>query len=625
MPDSQKPRYVITCNFKTIRIYDRDLDPMCRRPPKRELALADIPTNVSVLSFLRGTSGDTIESHAVNARAGELMGQLHDIAAQGFSDPDTPEAHHALSVLMTRLMFLLFCEDAGILADEQFTSYVSKYDADDLRGELKRLFSWLGTPDEDRDEYASKCLKAFPYIGGDLFGEDTDIPPLTDEFRDRLIAAGNELDWSGVSPTVFGSIFEGTLSHDHRREQGQHFTSPENIHKVIDPLFMDYLEGEFNKANSQPKRGNRHIDALTRFHRHLGEISILDPACGSGNFLTESYLSLRALEDRVIAAIHDATGHSGQASLDLWGGNADGTNDDSDVDDATSEVLVSLRNFHGIELEDFACCVARTALWIAEKQADARTAAIVQRSYDPLPLTNYHSIRHANALRTDWNDVVPASDVTYVIGNPPFLGVRMQSKEQKAELMDVFDHAKNSGNIDYVAGWYMKAAKYAEDNPVRCAFVSTNSICQGEQVANVWKPMSDLGFHIDFAYRSFKWKNEASDPAAVTVIIVGFSKQRHEQKVIWDEHGQRHEVGNINAYLVDGPNKFVWNRNMPLCNVPLIGIGNLYHYGILQSTFHNAWMRRVGGRLGTGYSYSGGVVYNNLDNLFPPNSQYHAP
>ena len=402
MPLSQQPRYIVTCNFAEFWVFDRERDSLCREPLFK-LPLAELPKNLAAIQFLKGgAEAPATISRAVSVEAGKIMSKLHEQVAEAFDDPDTPENHHALSVLMTRLMFLMFCEDSGLIAPNAFRDYVSHFQAGDLRRGLKDLFVWLDTKDEDRDKYAESWLKKLPYMNGGLFREETEIPPLSESFRYTLIVEGcQEFDWAGVSPTVFGSIFEGALSHDHRRANGQHFTSPENIHQVIDPLFLDGLKAEFEEACAKPVAGGARTRALKELHEKIGGISILDPAAGSGNFLTESYLCLRQLENRILFELQGE-----QTSFSF-------------EDSGDRDVLVNLKNFHGIELEDFACCVARTALWIAEKQADADTAKVTQRVYQELPLTDYEGIVNANALRIDWNDVVPADEVDYILGNPP--------------------------------------------------------------------------------------------------------------------------------------------------------------------------------------------------------------
>lgn len=543
MPLSQQPRYIIACNFAEFWVFDRERDSLCREPLFK-LPLAELPKNLAAIQFLKGgAEAPATISRAVSVEAGKIMSKLHDQVAEAFDDPDTPENHHALSVLMTRLMFLMFCEDSGLVAPNAFRDYVAHFSAGDLRRGLKDLFVWLDTKDEERDKYAEPWLKKLPYMNGGLFREKTEIPPLSENFRHTLIVEGcQEFDWSGVSPTVFGSIFEGALSHDHRRANGQHFTSPENIHKVIDPLFLDGLKAEFEEARDKPVAGGARTRALKDLHEKIGSVSILDPAAGSGNFLTESYLCLRQLENRILFELQGE-----QTSFSF-------------EDSGDRDVLVNLKNFHGIELEDFACCVARTALWIAEKQADADTAKVTQRVYQELPLTDYEGIVNANALRIDWNDVVSADEVDYVLGNPPFIGSSRLEDAQKEDRKAIF--GKSAGLLDYVACWHKKAAEYMDGHRVRCAFVSTNSICQGQQVEPLWKPLFDNGVHIDFAYKTFVWDSQASDKANVHVVIVGFSKSPDMQPLLFSSTGAT-KADNINGYLSNAPDVFVESEGSP--------------------------------------------------------------
>jgi hypothetical protein len=595
----------------------------------------------------------------------------------------------------------------------------------------------LNTPENLRDPYLDEDLNAFPYINGGLFAEEgIIIPQFTEQIRFELLKeASQDFDWSGISPTIFGAAFESTLNPETRRSGGMHYTSIENIHKVIDPLFLDDLKQELADIEGIKVAKTRKLQ-LKSFQQKLSSIKILDPACGSGNFLTESYLSLRKLENRVLENLL-----GDQTQLGFEG--------------ETNPIQVNINQFYGIEINDFAVSVAKTALWIAEEQMMEETQEILLQAFEFLPLKSNGNIAEGNALRFDWDEILPVKECSYVIGNPPFYGARNQTPEQKAELMAVYDGAKNSGNIDYVSGWYLKAAQYIEDKPIRCAYVSTNSICQGEQVANVWAPILSLGLHIDFAYDTFRWVNEANNQAHVFCIIVGFSKVGNKPKKIYhsetpDSTPKIYDAKNINAYLLDAPNVFIWNRSKSICNIPGIGIGNkpidggnylfkenemqefvlkepqaekyfrpwlgseefinnkkrwclwlgdlsedeirelpkchnrvnavrefrlasksaptrkiaetptrfhvenmpkgmsviiprvsserrnyipmgfitpdvfasdsallvpnatLYHFGILTSQFHNAWMRTVAGRLKSDYRYSGGIVYNNF-------------
>ena len=495
LPFNEQPRWVLTCNFKAIRAYDRNMDPLCSKAPAFELALSDLPRNLDALSFLTGGDSAPVLSHEVSVQAGALMGRVHDMLADSFAtvmDPDDPAVHHALSVICTRLMFLMFCEDAGLIPASAFRDFLRETKAERLRKALADLFVWLDTPDSKRDPFEARdgAFRAFPYMNGGLFAEKVQVPTIDETLRTELIIHGcQEFDWSGVSPTVFGSIFEGALSHDRRRVGGMHYTSPENIHRLIDPLFLDGLKAELAEALDKPVAGGGRTKALQRLHDKVGGLSFLDPACGSGNFLTETYVELRKLENRILLELNR------EESL------------------------------------HFACCVARTALWIAEKQADMDTAKVVRRVYDELPLTDYGCIVQGNALRMDWNDVVPAEECDYIVGNPPFIGYSNLTEGQKEDRMAIM--GQGGGFLDYVACWYKKASDFTRGFGTRCALVSMNSICQGQQVELLWKPLFEDGVHIDFAHRTFVWNSEATDEAHVHVVIVGFSRADAKPKLLF--------------------------------------------------------------------------------------------
>lgn len=556
LPLNQQPRYVIACNFREIRVYDRNVNPLCTGGDYLSLELEDLPKNLPALKFLSGGgSAPRSVQRAVSIEAGRIMGQIHNEIAALYHDPDSEESHHALSVLCTRLMFLMFCEDAGLIEPGLFRDYVASVDGAHLRGALIELFGWLDTDDEARKaEYPTELLARFPYMNGGLFRERTQIPQLNEQVHYEILVSGcQEFDWSGVDPTVFGSIFEGALSHDTRRSGGMHYTSPENIHKVIDPLFLDGMKEELADILSKQNPSSR-TRALRAFHDKLGSLTFLDPACGSGNFLTETYMCLRRLENTVLAELQKG----GQAEISF------------EEVEQDSPVKVTLANFHGIEVNDFACCVARTALWIAEKQADINTVKVVQRVYDELPLKEYGTIIHGNSLRVDWTDAVPAADLDYIIGNPPFIGYSNLNEDQKKDRAAIF--GKSGGFLDYVACWYKKAADFTDGCHARCAFVSTNSICQGQQVEILWKPLFEDGVRIDFAYRTFVWNSEATDEARVHVIIVGFSREDVSQRIIFERDGSQ-VVKNINGYLASGESYFISKRRKPLCDVVEMSAG----------------------------------------------------
>lgn len=753
LPYSERPRWVMTCNFGTFRLYDLDNE----RPEDtvQEFSLEELPDSLYLLSFL--TSNETSRLHKeqqLSIEAGAYVSRLYDALAKQYhhieeKDERAQEEQRSLNVLITRIIFLLYAEDADLLQSHQAFGRYCEGDPAKLRRKLVDLFETIDTPLEQRDEYMDEDLAAFPYVNGGLFADSSIIvPQMTSEILEAITDASQDFDWREISGVIFGGVFEGTLNPETRHAGGMHYTSVENIERCLRPLFLDELWDELHEAEGERTAAKRKR-ALARLHDKVASITIGDPACGSGNFLTEAYRQLRTIENRIIEdELSEETGNAGQTSL---------------VVAQDSPVRVSLDQLYGIEINDFAVSVAKTALWITEEQMLRKTQEIyVGYDFDFLPLRSLSNLHEGNALKTDWSEVFP-DDLTYLVGNPPFLGARNQSKEQKTELLEVFDGAKNAGNIDYCGAWYMKAARFTQGKRTRCALVSTNSICQGEQVANLWKPLHDLGIHIDFAHNTFRWDNEAADKAHVFCVIVGFSRENCEKRLYVHDTPDTAEVKkaakSINAYLSDAPDAFIWNRNKPICDVPKIGIGNkpidggfylfadeektdflnrepgaksyfhrwigsreflhgesrwclylgdatfaelkelprcrerieavreyrlasksvptrkladrpahfhvenmpkgnsivvpkvsserrryipmgfvgpetlcsdlvflipnasLYHFGVLQSQFHNAWMRTVAGRLKSDYRYSGGIVYNNFVWPEPTESQ----
>lgn len=572
-PYSLRPRYLIACNFEEMWVYDTARNPLADKPLYR-IPLEDLPRQVDVLRFLSGEAKPPeVLAREVSVEAGRIMGRLHEHAERAYGDTSKPSVQHAVSVLLTRLMFLMFAEDAGLLLSAKkdgvrdnlaFRDYVRSWSPENLSTGLKVLFDWLDTKPEDRDPYASEKLRAFPYVNGGLFREKIPIPTLDEDFRHTLIVDGcQEFDWSGVSPTVFGSIFEGALSPDHRRRNGQHFTTPEAIHRVIDPLFLDDLKEKFVDACNRDTAGGARTKALLALQDEIAAVSVLDPAAGSGNFLTESYLSLRRLENRVLFELS----YTGKGAGDQTAFSGDLFSDAMDL-----QPKVSLANYHGVELEDYACCVARTALWIAEIQADRDTSKVLTVTRPALPLNDYEGIVCANALRIDWNDVVSSDKVTHICGNPPFLGSYRLDAIQKADRKDLF--GAGGGVLDYVACWYLKAAEYMGDGPIKAAFVSTNSICQGQQVEPLWRRLFSLGFHIDFAWTTFFWSSEADDPAHVHVVIVGFSKTGEKPRVLHrTREGEAVLCDNINGYLMAAPDWFVTKSTRQASGMPEMSRG----------------------------------------------------
>ena len=549
---SKKPRYIVVCNFKTFHIHDME------RPhaAPEVLELEDLPTEYYRLSFLTDLHKAHLKREmALSIQAGEIVGQLYDAILKQYHDPTAERTLKSLNMLCVRLVFCLYAEDAGIFgAKNQFHDYLQRFEARDLRRALIDLFKVLNTREEARDPYLDEELAAFPYVNGGLFAEaEIEIPQFDEAARTLLLEkASDDFNWSNISPTIFGAVFESTLNPETRRAGGMHYTSIENIHKVIDPLFLDDLRAELESCLSHKALATRNKKLLA-LQDKLACLTFLDPACGSGNFLTETYLSLRRLENRLLSAIYQD-----QAVLGL--------------DDV---IKVSIRQFYGIEINDFAVTVAKTALWIAESQMMKATEDIVHRNLDFLPLKAYANIIEGNALRIDWNTLVPKERLNYIMGNPPFVGARLMSPKQKEDLNAIFEGGKNVGNLDYVSCWYKKAAEMMSGTTIRAALVSTNSITQGEQASLLWKPLVEkLGVHIDFAHRTFRWDSEANSKAHVHCVIIGFSVAPNDKpRLLFDGDGVK-TCQIVNAYLCDAPNVFIESQSKPLCAVPEIGMGN---------------------------------------------------
>ena len=552
LPYAQVPRWIVVCNFTEFRIHDMN------RPNDTPeiLLLSDLEKEYSRLNFLVDTGDENIRKEMeISLQAGELVGVLYDALLKQYAEPDSPETLQSLNALCVRLVFCLYAEDAGVFGKRNmFHSYLQAHRAEDRRA-LINLFRVLDTRIEERDRYLDDDLAAFPYVNGGLFAdENIEIPRLGDEIIDLLLEkASEDFDWSAISPTIFGAVFESTLNPETRRAGGMHYTSIENIHKVIDPLFLDDLKAELEEIAAIAVAKTREAK-LRAFQTKLAGLKFLDPACGSGNFLTETYLSLRRLENKAIAALQQ-----GQVMMGEY----------------HNPIQVSISQFYGIEINDFAVTVAKTALWIAESQMMQETMGIVRMPLDFLPLKTNAYIVEGNALRLDWESVVPKAELNYIMGNPPFVGAMMMTPTQHDDLATAFPECQKVGEADYVSGWYITATKYIRNTSICCAFVSTNSICQGQSVEVVWKPLFDLGVHIDFAYRTFRWDSEANIKAHVHCVIVGFStKAIKKDKVIYTDN-RAQLVNNINAYLLDAENIFVESKSTPICSVPNMLFGSM--------------------------------------------------
>lgn len=560
LPFSLKPSVICTCNFQRFRFYDLERDPRATGSPVADFTLRELGDHIDTLASVFDTGNSRIVAERqLSEKAGILVANLHNAIAAQYADPDAPGSHHSLAVLTVRFVFALYAEDAGLFPQSAFSRYVDSFDAAHLRRGVIDLFKTLNTKEAERDRYLEPELDRFPYVNGGLFAEDIEIPQFTDQIRESLLTAGDGFNWRRISPVIFGSLMEETLSHDQRRKGGMHYTTVRNIHKVIDPLFLDDLRAELDRIEKDKVREATRAKRLKAFQDKLASLQFLDPACGSGNFLTETFLRLRELENQAIAdRLH------GQGYIDLGGEN--------------SLVKVSIDQFHGIEINDFAVSVAKTALWIAEQQALDDTEDIAGQTLPHLPLHDSGNIIQANALRCDWNKLLPADQCNYVMGNPPFIGHQQRTEQIKRDMELVC--GKAGGSLDYVAGWYYRAIDYLKDNPTaEFAFVSTNSITQGQQVAPLFGHIRERGWHIRFAHRTFMWDAQTTDNANVHVVIVGFSRNK-EKPVLYSYADIKAEPAesrpeHVNGYLLAAPDVFVTARSQKKGTLsPMLNLAN---------------------------------------------------
>lgn len=546
LPQNEQPRWIVISNFIEIDIHDMN------RPlaEPKVIMLEDLTTNYKALDFMVDTNQQQIiDEKQLSVDAGNLVAKIYDELAKAYSlhaDINDPKIQGSLNRLIVRLVFLLYADDTGILGQENmFQKFLERREPRDIRPALITLFKTLDEDPEkgERDEFLDQEYLQFKYVNGGMFSdENVIIPQFTQELKDLIVnEAGKGFNWSNISPTIFGAVFESTLNSKLRREGGMHYTSIENIHKVIDPLFLDDLRSEFDKIQNM-HNVNQRVDAAMEFQDKIANLKFMDPACGSGNFLTETYLSLRKLENECLKIIV---------------GNNTLLNMNENI-----RVKVKIQNFYGIEINDFAVSVARTAMWIAESQMWDESQNIIYSNEDFLPLDSNDSIYEGNALRMNWSDIIEPYKLNYIMGNPPFIGYKQQSKAQKDDLIKLGIKAKT---VDYVSGWYFKAAEYTKKTTVDCAFVSTNSITQGEQVTEIWEPLIDnFGININYAYRTFTWSNEASSMAHVHVVIIGFSYVNNPRKLLIDENGSVKQTEKINPYLVDWKDTFIKKRRLPI-------------------------------------------------------------
>ena len=550
LPYSERPRWIVVSNFAEFHIYDME------KPfgEAEVILLKDLPTEYYRLNFLVDAGNDHIKKELqISIEAGELVGKIYEAFLKEYKDVKNEYSLKSLNMLCVRLVFCLYAEDAEIFGSRNmFHNYLSQYNAKQMRNAVIRLFKILDTKEEERDPYLDDDLAMFPYVNGGLFAdEDIEIPQFTDEIRELLLVNASEnFDWKGLSPTIFGAVFESTLNPETRRHGGMHYTSIENIHKVIDPLFMDELQDEFVRVKYAKKK---RIEKLEAFQNKLANLTFLDPACGSGNFLTETYICLRKLENEVLKLI---------------------LGDQIVMGDLLDPVKVSIKQFYGIEINDFAVSVAKTALWIAESQMLKETEDIIAKKIDFLPLKTNAFIHEGNALRIDWEDIVSKYKLSYILGNPPFVGLSLRSDSQQIDMENVFQDNSRAGRLDYVAAWYKKSSDYMKGTNIKVAFVSTNSICQGEQVPILWDDLLiKHNMFINFAHRTFVWSSEAKEKAAVHCVILGFSYINENKKIIFDSN-KAYYVEQINGYLLDAPHISIRLRGKSKEGFPKLVQGN---------------------------------------------------
>ena len=561
LPYSERPRWIVSCNFSDFLVYDMEHP----NAEPQHIALADLGKEYYRLAFLVDVADSHVQKELDLSRAaGTLVGKIYNALLPAYGAQPTAKDLQDLNKFIVRLVFCFYAEDAGLFGPHNaFQRCMETFRAENFRLALITLFRVLDQKEDERDRFLDPKFAVFPYVNGSLFTEDVPIPPIDEPTRRLILEDGCGFDWSQISPTIFGSIFEGTLNPETRRHGGMHYTSPENIHKVIDPLFLDGYRAEFRAAMDE-KQPKRRLARLRALQDALGRGRYFDPACGSGNFLTEAYLSLRRLENDILRETLTAGSGTGVLGFDF------GESSESDF------VKVRIQQFYGIEINDFACAVAKTALWIAESQMFHETEDIIHRQMDFLPLKANSNIHEGNALQIEWTEVLAPGDDVKIMGNPPFVGASMMSAAQKKEAVAIFGKGRRTSSIDYVGAWYYKAAAFMQGTSITAAFVSTNSITQGEQVAAMWKKLLET-YHvtISFAYRTFQWSSESFHKAAVHCVIIGFTcgTPATEKWLFTDQH-QAVQAENINPYLVDAPDILIESRGSSICGAKRMTAGN---------------------------------------------------
>ncbi|WYD79577.1 MAG: DNA methyltransferase [Candidatus Electrothrix gigas] len=553
LTEKELPKYILVSDFEQFRLYDYDQG----GDIVAEFQLVDLPGNIKHFAFMAGyTATEVRPEDPVNIKAAEKMGRLHDeLKAIGYTG-------HDLERYLVRLLFCLFAEDTGIFEKNLLRDLIQLHtaeDGSDLADRLNHLFQVLNTPHEQRLQTLPEHLASFEYINGDLFAESLPVAGFNADMRNMLLDAC-ELNWAGISPAIFGSLFQSVMDAKERRNLGAHYTSEANILKLINPLFLEELKSEFKRLvkTKDGKNVPTNKRKLNEFHAKLSRLTFLDPACGCGNFLVITYRELRLLELEVLKTLYPG----GQGVVDVG-----------------MLIRVNVDQFYGIEYEEFPAQIAQVAMWLVDHQINLKVSEEFGMYFARIPLQSSANIVHGNALKIPWESVVAQERLSYILGNPPFVGSKYQRPEQRAEIAQVSGKVKSCGILDYVTGWYFLAAQYIQGSGIECAFVSTNSISQGEQVGVLWGKLAEENISINFAHRTFQWNSEARGKAAVHCVIIGFAAFSRQEKRIYeydDIRSEPHEIkaGNINAYLVDGPSVTIANRRKPLCDVPRFGIGN---------------------------------------------------
>ena len=546
LKEAELPKYILISDFETFKLYDLEED------KNYEFTLNELYKNVHLFGFIAGyTKHKVVAEDPINIQAAQMMGKLHDKLK------DVGYDGHPLELFLVRLLFLGFAEDTSIFEKRAFLEFLenkTSEDGSDLGSKLTELFQVLNTPFEKRLKNLDESLATFPYVNGKLFEEFLPIPSFDSKMREILLECCY-LDWSKISPAIFGSLFQSIMDKEHRRNLGAHYTSEANILKLIRPLFLDELYEKFEKVKKNKKQ-------LAEFHKELSTLHFLDPACGSGNFLIIAYRELRILELEILKILYS-----------------------ENVLDISSIVWCDVDQFHGIEVEEFPAQIAQVAMWLIDHQMNMMISEHFGQYFVRLPLNKSANIVHANSLQISWEDVISKEKLTYILGNPPFIGKQLQNKEQKDDMARIFNKVQGAGVLDYVTAWYLKASKYIQGTNIKVAFVSTNSIVQGEQVAILWKELfSNYGIKIHFAHQTFNWSNEAKNNATVSVIIIGFASFDITNKKIFEYENikaEAHEkiVKNITPYLVEGDDIVIEKRRKPICDVPNIVFGSMPNDG----------------------------------------------